>query len=91
MTLQETLTARGYRRRDDAIGVTYELGASASLRVACSSVGYVRVYAFDSQMTCIWSADFDTSVPGGPVIAFISEAEKILDLQAPPTASAAHL
>lgn len=80
MTLHETLTARGYRPRNDPLGVTYELGTSASLRVACSSAGQVRVYAFDSQMTCTWSADFDTGVPGEPIIAFVAEAEKSLRL-----------
>lgn len=81
MTLQETLTARGYRRRDDALGATCELGASASLRVSCSLAGFVRVYAFDSQMTCMWSADFDTGVGAPLIVAFITEAEKSLDLQ----------
>ncbi len=84
MTLQETLTARGYRRRDDAIGATYELGASASLRVSCSFAGWARVYAFDSQMTCIWSADFDTGVGDSLIVAFITAAESSLDLQALP-------
>ena len=79
MTLQETLTARGYCV--DPIGVTYELGASASLRVSCSSAGWVRVHAFDSQMTCMWSADFDNGVGDPLIVAFISEAEKSLDLQ----------
>ena len=74
--LRARLTAVGYITD----GTHYELfqpGTGASIRVALSPDGTVRVSAFNGQMTWKWSADFTADVNAALLASFLDAAETL--------------